>query len=538
MSGAAEARREAGASDGKVATSSAAGIDRALAGVAIVVVLGAFMSILDTTVVNVAIETLGRDLSASLATVQWVATGYLLALATTIPLAGWAADRFGAARLFVTAVVAFMAGSALAGAAPSVGALIAFRVLQGLGGGLILPAGITLVGQAAGPERMGRVMSAIGVPMLLAPVVGPLLGGWLVDTVSWRWIFFVNVPVGVVVLLLAARLLPREGVATSPASRRATDRSSAPASRRATNRPSAPASRRAPDRRASNGARPRPEPLDRISVALLSPGLAALVYGLSAVSSAGGVGSARVVVPLVGGVLLIALFTRHALRRTSPLLELRLLRVPSVAASTATLTLLGGAYLGALFLLPLYLQGVRGESAFHTGLLLIPQGASAAVTIFFAGRATDRVGPHRVVLAGLIPFALALALLTRLRPSTSVPLLEAILVLFGIGMGATMMPAMTAAYRPLKRAQVARATALLTIVQRVGSSLGVALVAVVLGTQPASAADFGGAFAWPLALVLTAFAPAALLSRGGAPPAPLDTPETRKAAAEESATAS
>jgi MFS family permease len=498
-----------------------------LGAVAGVVVLGAFLTILDTTVVNVAIATLGRELGASLATVQWVATGYLLALAATIPVTGWAADRFGAKRLFAAALALFTAGSALAAAAWSAEALIAARVVQGIGGGAVLPAGIMLIGITAGPERMGRAMSVVGIPMLLAPALGPVLGGLLLDVVSWRWLFLVNLPVGAIALLLAIRLLP----ATAP---------------------------------------PRPtQRLDLRGLALLSPGMALLVFGLSE-TAASGVGSASALVPALTGLLLVALFAAHALRgapspdatasdavpsdavpsdavpsdavpsdatptgtvpsdatpsaeadaRPEPLLDLRLLRIPSVAASAATLLLLGGAFLGALFLLPLYLQQARGESPLDTGLLLLGQGLSAAAAMHLAGRAAERFGAGRVVVAGLVPFALGLAGLTQLDAETSYVALEAALVLYGVGMGATMMPAMTAAYRTLARPQVARATALLQIVQRLGSSLGVALVAVALqragddGATAAAGPDaLAGAFRWPLLLALLATIPAILLAR-------------------------
>ena len=177
--------------------------DRTLIGASIVVVLGAFMTILDTTIVNVAIDRLSRDFDTSLATIQWVATGYMLALATVIPLTGWIADRFGTKRLYMMSIALFVAGSALAGAAQSAGELIAFRVVQGLGGGMVMPAGMTILSRTAGPQRVGRVMSVVGVPMLMGPVVGPVLGGWLVDDASWRWIFYVNVPVGVIALIAA-----------------------------------------------------------------------------------------------------------------------------------------------------------------------------------------------------------------------------------------------------------------------------------------------------------------------------------------------
>src|SRR5436190_9145244 len=183
-------------------------LDREILRLGVVVVIGTIMAILDATIVNVAIPTLGREFHASISTIQWVMTAYLLAFASVIPLTGWSTDRFGAKRVWIASLVVFMAGSALAGSAWSIEALIAFRVVQGLGGGLLLPVGQTILAQAAGPQRIGRVMSVVGVPMLLAPIFGPVIGGAIVDQVSWRWVFFVNLPVGVAAVLLAWRLLP------------------------------------------------------------------------------------------------------------------------------------------------------------------------------------------------------------------------------------------------------------------------------------------------------------------------------------------
>src|ERR687888_1637451 len=209
-----------------------------------VVVLGTIMTILDATIVNVALATLGRDFETSISTVQWVATIYLLAFASVIPLTGWASERFGAKHVWLASLGVFMLGSLLSGLAWTIGSLIAFRALQGLGAGMILPLGQTLLAQAAGPGRMARVMSVIGVPMLLAPIFGPVIGGALVGGASWRWIFFVNLPVGAVALALALRLLP--------------------------NVP------------ARHDAR-----LDLRGLVLLAGGIAAAVYGLSVVGSSG-----------------------------------------------------------------------------------------------------------------------------------------------------------------------------------------------------------------------------------------------------------
>src|SRR5215210_7606967 len=182
-------------------------LDRRILTIAGVVVLGAVMSILDVTVVNVAINTLAAEFDSTLTTIQWIVTGYTLALATVIPITGWAADRFGTKRLYLLSIGLFMAGSALSGAAWSAESLIAFRVLQGLGGGMLMPAGMTILTRAAGPGRVGRVMAIIGIPMMLGPILGPILGGWLVDDVSWRWIFFINLPIGVVAFFLSLRIL-------------------------------------------------------------------------------------------------------------------------------------------------------------------------------------------------------------------------------------------------------------------------------------------------------------------------------------------
>src|SRR3954453_3169820 len=185
-------------------------LDRGTMVVASVVLLGAIMSILDTTVINVAIDRLAVDFDAPLTTIQWVVTGYTLALAAGTPLPGWAADRFGTKRIYIWSLALFLLGSMLCAVAWSAGSLIVFRVLQGAGGGMIMPAVMTIMTRKAGPQRMGRVMGILGVPMLVAPILGPILGGWLVDDFSWRWIFLINVPIGIVAIALAQIVLERD----------------------------------------------------------------------------------------------------------------------------------------------------------------------------------------------------------------------------------------------------------------------------------------------------------------------------------------
>src|SRR4051794_7120019 len=258
------------------------GLDRHVAALAAGGIVGAIMSILDTTIVNIALNTLARDLHASLDDVQWVATGYLLSLALVIPLTGWTSERFGARRVWLWSVALFTIGSVLCGAAWSLESLIVFRVLQGVGGGMIMPGGMIMLAQAAGPQRMGRLMSIVGVPMLLAPVVGPAIGGLIVDDFSWRWIFFVTLPVGIAGLLMGSRLLPRPAAAHDAGR------------------------------------------LDWLGLVLLPPGLSLLVFALAEVSTHGGLNAVSAWLPLVLGVVLVGLFVVHALRAQRPLIDVRL----------------------------------------------------------------------------------------------------------------------------------------------------------------------------------------------------------------------
>lgn len=486
-------------------------LDRQLLMIAGVVVLGAIMTILDTTIVGVAITTLARDLDAPLPTIQWVSTAYMLAFATVIPLTGWASDRYGAKRLWMASLALFVAGSVLCGVARSDVMLIAFRVLQGLGGGAILPVGMTMLAQAAGPRRIGRVMAIVSVPLLLGPIFGPMVGGVLVTDLSWRWIFYVNLPIGLFALVMSYRLLDR-GV-------------------------------------------PRPgERLDVVGLLLLAPGLVAFVYGLSEVASSGGVESAGVLVPAVGGLILLASFVVWALRTDRPLLDVRLFRGPVFSGAVLVSVLAGAALIGSALIIPLYYQVVRHQSALAAGLLLIPQGAGAAVVQPITGRLVDRGRGGWVVLAGLPLMALGFAGFTQVTAHTDETLLAASLFVNGLGAGCSMGVVISAALRTVARPSIPAASAALNIVARIGGALGTALFAVVLqhefarslpgagqgiaafasapaaeraGAVPALAAAFGRTFWWPLATAVigTLAAPLLLLERAS----PVSSPSAEDA---------
>jgi EmrB/QacA subfamily drug resistance transporter len=488
-------------------------LDRGVLLIASVVVLGAIMSILDVTVVNVAINTLAREFDTPLSTIQWVATGYTLALATVIPLTGWAADRFGTKRLYLTSITLFVLGSMLSGLAWSAESLIGFRVLQGFGGGMIMPLGMTILTQAAGPHRVGRVMAIIGVPMLLGPIFGPILGGWLVDDFSWRWIFFINLPIGIAALIASVRILARD--VPQPGHR-----------------------------------------LDWLGLGLLSPGLALLIYGLAQTSGAGGFGRWQVIVPGLIGVAMLAAFVVHGLRTSDALIDLRLFANRVFTASSITLILVIISVFGGMLLLPLYLQVVRGETAMDTGLLLAPQGFGAMLAMPIAGRLTDKTGVGRIVPFGLVAVALSFLGLTQLEADTTYWLLGSLLFLMGVGMGFTMMPTFSGAMQTLRRAAIARASTTLNINQQVGASIGTAVLSVLLTHEltsrlgggggggigqtlpeavrvrvaPQMAEAFGATFWYALALVVVAFVVAIVLLPKQKPE-PLDEPDAEVDAA-------
>ncbi|HWA66281.1 MAG TPA: DHA2 family efflux MFS transporter permease subunit [Mycobacteriales bacterium] len=442
--------------------------------VCVVVILGMVMSTLDTTIVNVALISLSRDLKTSLDTVQWVVTGYLLALAAVIPTTGWAAKRYGTKRLFLISIVVFTFGSALCGLSPSIAWLIAFRVLQGVGGGMIVPLGMMLVVKKAGPQRLARVMSAISVPVILGPVVGPTIGGLLLDHAGWRWIFYVNLPVGVAAFVAALRLLPAD----------------------------------------------QPEdagPLDISGLAIVAPGLVGITYGLAKI----GVDpflSATVLAPLLAGAALVTVFVIRALRVDRPLLDMRLYKDKSFSAASLTTFCLGAAMFGGLILMPLYFQTVRGEDALRTGLLLGPQGIGSALAVWWAGGLVDRYGAGLVSICGaLVSIATTVPFLFLGAHTAYLPV-EFAMLARGLGVGLSSMPAMTAALRGLTPDQVNDATPQINVVQRVGSSIGTAILTVILqnhldhaGTAAGQAHAFGVSFGWVLAITAVASLPTVLL---------------------------
>jgi EmrB/QacA subfamily drug resistance transporter len=473
--------------------------DPALTRLAIVAIVGSFASLMDSTIVSVAMNTFAQTFHSPLSTVQWVFTGYLLALTMVIPLTGWAIEHFGAKAVWMASISMFLVGSVLSAMAWSDTSLIAFRVIQGLGGGMILPIAQSMLVQAAGPRRIGRVMAVLGMPAQLAPVIGPVVGGILVDRLSWRWLFYINIPICLVALALSLSYVPA-------------------------------------------GERRSGQKLDVIGTMLLSPSMACLVYGLSVVESSGkGFGSATALTWLGIGVVLLLLYIAHSLRPgVSAIIDVRLFKVRSFSAASALMFLYGVSLFGAMFLLPLYYTQARAQGTLAAGLLLAPQGAGAMFAMLFVGQVTDRIGPRPIILVGTLVASVGTLPYAFVGHHPNEILLGTALLVRGFGLGATIVPLNAAAYQGLGRGDVPRATGAINIILRIGASFGVAVLAIILQRQIAGhgageaglSSAFGNTFAWTLILTTAALVPVLLLPGRPAQarsPQPVPVEESRAA---------
>jgi EmrB/QacA subfamily drug resistance transporter len=415
--------------------------------------------------VNVALDSLSRDLHTPLSNIQWVISAYLLALAAVIPVSAWLTRRYSAYRVYMWALIIFTVGSALCGLATSAPELIAFRALQGVGGGLLAPTGFVILVNASGREALPKVMSVIGVPMVLAPVFGPTVGGFLLQTVSWHAIFLINVPIGLATAVIGTRLLPRDKPEPGSAG-----------------------------------------PLDWPGLLLAGFGIVGVTYGLSETAAAGSFTARSVLVPVILGIVLLIAFVLRARVISHPLLDLSLYKINAYSAASLVMFFLGAAIFGAMVLLPLFFQVARGLDAIQTGLMLIPQGIGAAYGMNRSGPATKRFGAGLtslvgvgIVLAATIPFLFVGA-------STPYAVIGITMVARGVGVGLAFMPAMTAAFSAVSHDQVNDASPQMNVIQRVGGTLGTAIVAVVLQQKLAHIpTNSSGAYTSPTE-VATAFA--------------------------------
>ncbi|MBS2537268.1 multidrug efflux MFS transporter [Catenulispora sp. NF23] len=455
-------------------------LDPAVVKTALILIVGAMAVVFDTTIVSVALRTLSVKLDTSVSTIQWVSTGYLLALGIAVPLSTWGLQRFGGKRLWMFSLAVFLVGSVGASLAWNVGSLIGWRVVQGIGGGLMLPVMTTLIFQAAGGKALGRLVTYVALPALLGPILGPVIGGAILTHLSWRYMFWVNVPFCVIGMLLAWRYLKIDGEGTSGGGGSGGSQGAGAA--------------------AATAAMAKPK-LDVFGLALLAPGTSAVLLGLANAGTGSGFGHANVIIPLVIGVVLLVAFVGYALRKSSPLVEIRLLAKRSVASSTSVLFFSGFSLYGAMLLMPLYYQEVRGATALSAGIMLVPQGVGTVLSRTVAGGVIDRFGARVIASTGFAVVALATIPFALAGPHTNEWQLAAWMVVRGFGLGAVTMPVMVAGYVGLTKQEIPHSSVLTRTAQQIGGSFGTAVLAVILQggiaahpTAPANA--FHAAFWW------------------------------------------
>jgi EmrB/QacA subfamily drug resistance transporter len=428
--------------------------------VAAVFVSAMFINIMDQTVVNVALPTLSRSFGVPLSAVSGVATAYLVTLAVVMPASGWIGDKLGARPALLASLALFTGASALCGVAGSLPELVAFRALQGIGGGLLVPVGMAMLYRAYPSAERIRVNRLLMVPTLLAPATGPVIGGLLVDGLSWRWIFYINVPIGVAALVFGLLFLP--GGSEHPAGR-----------------------------------------LDLPGFLLVGTGFPLFMYALTSGATAGW-GSPEILGTLVPGVLLLAAFTAVELRAKEPLLHLRIFSDRLFRVTNLQITFAGAGFIGTLFLVPLLLQNGLGFSALHSGLCTFTEALGGMTGIQITSRLYKKVGPRRLMMAGMTGTIVTVGGMALAGPSTASWLIPVLMFCTGGCFGFAVAPAQTAGFATISRELTGQGSTLLNTLRQAGGAAGVALVGTILGAAhagPSSLTGFHVAFAFGACLM-------------------------------------
>ena len=425
--------------------------------VSAVYVAAMFMNIMDATVVNVALPTLSRYFGVPVASVSGVVTAYLVALAVAMPASGWLGDRFGARGVMLGSIGLFTVASAFCGMATSLPELVAFRAVQGIGGGILVPVGMAMMFRAFPPAERIRANRLLMVPMLMAPALGPVVGGLLVDGLSWRWIFYVNVPVGTAALAFGALFLPRG--------------SQHPAGR-----------------------------FDLPGFLLAGTGFPLLLYALSTGASSGWA-APPVLASGVAGLLLLTLFVIVELRVAEPMLRLRiyanrLFRVTNLQLAFAT-----AGFIGTLFLVPLLLQNGLGFTAVHSGLSTFPEAIGGMAGVQVTTRLYKRVGPRRLMVAGMCGTVVTIGGMAFAGPGNAAWLIPLLMFFTGCSFGFAMAPSQAAALATVSAALTGQASTLLNTLRQAGGAAGVALLGTVLAATSPGPLDLAG---YRLALIAAA----------------------------------
>lgn len=431
------------------------------------IIAGMIMVIIDSTVVNVAMPRFVEDFHKSLSYMQWAITAYTLSMSAVIPLAGWLSDRFGAKRIFLLSIILFVLGSILCSSSQSATQLIIYRILQGLGGGMVAPIGMAMVFHLAPREKMGSLMGMLGIPMLLGPALGPILSGYFVEYVSWHWIFLINVPIGILAIFLGLKFLPsfeRKGVPV----------------------------------------------LDKLGMILAPIAFATLAYGVNQ----GGKdwSSSNTIISLAIGGIVLFIFIYVELRQKQPLLELRVFGSSDFTRGIVVAWILQIALFGAILLVPLYLQNARGYSPLNTGLYMLPQALASGLMMPIGGRLYDRFGARPVAVTGLTIIASALFMLSKINMNTELSYIMLCLGMLGGGMGLSMMSINTHILQAAPKKLVTRVTPLTTAAQQVMVSFAVAGITSYLTSNITEQMKHLGKGGNPLTAVTAAFGETFFLS--------------------------
>ncbi|MED3186609.1 MDR family MFS transporter [Bacillus toyonensis] len=403
------------------------------------VVLGMFLVILDSTIMNVAVPKLMSAFNVSLSEIQWVITAYTLALSAVIPLAGWFSDRFTAKKMFIVSIVLFVVASMFCSLAQTAEQLIIFRVIQGLGGGMVAPIGIAMVFKVAPPEKRGSIMGILGLPMLLAPILGPLLSGWLIEYINWHWIFLINLPVGVIAFFMARKYLPES--------------------------------------KPGHGMK-----LDVLGSILAPIAFASLVFGVHEAGTNGWLNNWTLSSLGLGSITLI-LFIWNELRQKNPLLELRVFRSRTFTHGIILAWMNQIALFGSILLFPIFLQQVKGLSPMEAGLYVIPQAILSTIGINIGGKLFDRYGVRLVAILGTFSLSSALFALTYINVHSSSIFIMCSFAFVGLGQGLTMMQINTHVLRAAPKELVSRVTPITTSMQQIMSSFGITITTGYLASQ-------------------------------------------------------
>lgn len=417
-------------------------IPKSIINIAWILVAGGIMPMLDATMVNIAVKHLSSDFNASLSLIQWVITGYVLATGIAVPIAGWLVQRFNGKWIFFGANLLFILASFLSGISWNIESLIIFRVIQGISAGLIIPILTTLLVEVAGQERMGRVMSIVGVPIVLGPILGPVIGAVLVQYFSWRFIFFVNLPFGVLATILIALKLPDFNPSTKKSK------------------------------------------LDLLGIILLGLSSSTIIYAIvEASKKASLTNTTSLKFGILGIVILIGYIVYAAIRKEKAIVPLALFKTRSFKSVMIGLFLAGIATNGPMLLFPLFFQTVRHFSVISAGLILIPQGIGMLIARPVIGKSIDNLGAKPVVILSLIITLLGTFPFMYFDKASSLFIIIVTFLIRGIGIGGITIPLMSDAYTGMERSAIAQASIATRIIQNIGGAFGSAILATILSSS-------------------------------------------------------